>query len=136
MKFGLQLGREAGHSGLIPPGWRMAWYEPRRRVGVFLPPPFHALARAWRELRYRVRLAFSAPSRECADVFAMQREHRERRHLAEEYARGYVNGWGDSYRECLAVVESELSGHTGDVWSVGAILADADSGPRDPSQEN
>ena len=114
----------------------MAWYEPRRRVGRFLPAPLHAFARGWRELRYRVRLAWSAPPQECADVFAMQREHRERQRLAEEYARGYLNGWRDSYRECLAVVESELSRHADDVWAVGAIVTEADLDPRDPSQEN
>jgi hypothetical protein len=66
------------HGGVVPPGWRMAWYEPRRRVGVYYPAPLHWILRAWREFRYRAELAARAPSIERAQFLDMQRTHRER----------------------------------------------------------
>src|ERR1700722_19163571 len=106
MKFVLR--KEAGHGKAVPAGWRMAWYEPRRRVGVYFPAPLHFMFRALRELVYRWRTAVAAPSIEHAEVFEMQREHRERERMADEYARGYLNGWRECFRACLAVVEDEL----------------------------
>jgi len=44
MKTGITLRREAGHGGIIPRGWQMAWYEPLRRVGVYYPSPLQRLA--------------------------------------------------------------------------------------------
>lgn len=37
--------REIPLGGNIPSGWRMAWREPRRRVGVYYPAPFHWVIR-------------------------------------------------------------------------------------------
>jgi hypothetical protein len=100
-----RVRRDAGHGAVIPRGWRMAWYEPRRRVGVYLPAPLHLVFRVLRELAYRWRTAMAAPTIEHAEVFEMQRAHRERERLADEYARGYLNGWRECFRACLDVVE-------------------------------
>jgi hypothetical protein len=88
---------ELGHGMEPRRGWRLAWYEPRRRVGVFFPAPLHWMARAARELAWRLRLAWRAPTRERHDVFDLQRVHRERQKLAEEYARGYMQGWQECF---------------------------------------
>jgi hypothetical protein len=128
MRF--RFRREAGHGGVIPQGWRMAWYEPRRRVGVYFPAPLHWVFRVLRELLYRVRLAIAAPPVERADVFAMRREHSERERLADEYARGYLNGWRECFRACLDVVEDELD-RSHDTWAAGAMLADIEDPPLD-----
>ena len=32
---------------MIPRGWQMAWYEPRRRIGVYYPAPLHWLLRGF-----------------------------------------------------------------------------------------
>lgn len=107
----------------------MAWYEPRRRVGVYYPAPLHWLLRAWREFGYRLQLALRAPVRECAQVFEMQRAHRDRQRLAEEYARGYMAGWQECFAECLAAVESEIT-QVDEIWDVGGLLADAANSTR------
>ena len=91
----LKVRKEVSHGGVVPRGWQMAWYEPRRRVCVYYPAPLHWLLRAIREVVHRVREAVRAPCIERAEVFQMQRAHRER--VAEEYARGYMAGW----RECF-----------------------------------
>ena len=119
--------REAGHGGVVPRGWQMAWYEPRRRVGVYYPAPLHWILRAWREWRYRAELAVCAPSIECAQFFEMQRTHRERQQMAEEYARGYLAGWRECFHACLEAVQEELAGDDG-LWDVGEPPAD----PRKP----
>ncbi len=41
--------KEVSHGGIIPRGWKLAWYEPRRRVGVYCPAPLHWIFRAARE---------------------------------------------------------------------------------------
>jgi hypothetical protein len=134
MKLLSGMKREVSHGGIVPRGWQLAWYEPRRRLGVYYPRPLHWLLRGWRELAYRVRLAMRAPTLECTQVFDMQRTHRERHRLAEEYARGYVSGWRECFRECLNVVEEEISS-TRDVLEVldvrGWLPVDTD-----PSKEN
>jgi hypothetical protein len=84
----LKVHKEVSHGGVIPRGWQMAWYEPRRRVGVYYPAPLHWLLRGIREVVHRARAAVRAPGIERADVFQIQRAHRERERLAEEYARG------------------------------------------------
>ena len=61
MKNHWTIRREVGHEGEIPRGWKLAWYEPRRRMGVYFPTPLHRVARATRELIHRVRLAIDAP---------------------------------------------------------------------------
>jgi hypothetical protein len=126
----LKLRMEVGHCGVIPPGWRMAWYEPRRRVGVYYPPPLHWVLRALREIVYRIAVAFRAPTIECMQLFELQRTHHNRQKMADEYARGYLIGWRECFQACLATVEEELA-RSDDVWEVGALLSDAPKPPRD-----
>ena len=121
--------RDAGHGGFVPRGWRLAWYEPRRRVGVYCPPPLHWFARALREFRHRMRTAWRAPDSEGAQFFEMRRRHRERLRLADEYARGYMAGWGECFRACQEAIEDEMA-RTGGVWSMGATLAGGGKPPR------
>jgi len=128
MKFNLRLRKEVGHGGLIPRGWQMAWYEPRRCVGVYYLAPLHWIARAVRNAIYRVRLALEAPGVECAQFLAMQRANGERQRLADEYARGYMRGWRECFQTCVDAIEDEMSrGDT--VWDIGALLTDADHRP-------
>ena len=125
------LRREVGHGGRVPTGWRMAWYEPRRRVGVYYPPPLHWLLRGAREIFHRIRTAVLSPGIECLQIFEMQRTHRERERLADEYARGYLAGWRECFHTCLAAVEEELE-RSGNAWEIGALLADSTN----PGKEN
>ncbi|HKW87571.1 MAG TPA: hypothetical protein VJN21_02325 [Candidatus Acidoferrales bacterium] len=101
----LPLKRELGHGREPRRGWRMAWYEPRRRVGVYFPAPLHLLARGLREFRYRVVLAWRAPTREQRDVLDLQRVHREREKLAAEYSRGYLCGWQECFEQWVETIE-------------------------------
>jgi hypothetical protein len=128
----VKFRREVSHGGVIPRGWQLAWYEPRRRVGVYYPVPFHWFLRAIRELVHRVRAAVRAPGIERAEVFQMQRVHRERELLAEEYARGYMAGWRECFQTCLSAVEEEIS-RMDDTWDVGSFLPAA---PKPPGTEN
>ena len=132
MKKSLRMRREVSHGGVIPRGWQMAWYEPRRRVGVYYPAPLHWLLRAIREIVHRVRMAVRAPEIERAEVFQMQRTHQERQRLAEEYARGYMAGWGECFQTCLSAVEEEIS-RADDTWDIGSFLPAA---PKPPGAEN
>lgn len=87
----------------------MAWYEPKRRIGVYYPAPLNWVVRGLREFSYRLRIALCAPRMEQAQVFEMQRTHRERVRLAEEYANGYMAGWRECFRTCLEAVEEEIA---------------------------
>lgn len=73
------------------------------------------------EIAYRWRLVISAPTRkralEIEREVAFAQEHR----LAEEYSRGYLEGWHDCYAACLDAVEEEAS-RRDDVWAVGELL--------------
>ena len=71
-----------------------------------------------------------APGIERAEVFQMQRAHRER--LAEEYARSYMAGWRECFRTCLSAVEEEIA-RVDDTWDVGSFLPAA---PKPPGTEN
>jgi hypothetical protein len=126
----LKLRREVGHGGIVPPGWQMAWYEPRRRIGVYYPAPLHWMLRAVREVAYRVAVAFRAPAIECAQVFDMQRAQCDRQRMADEYARGYLVGWRECFDACLVAVEEELT-RSDDMWEIGALLAEAPKLPKD-----
>ena len=124
MKFNFQLRKEVGHGGVIPRGCQLAWYEPRRRVGVYYPAPLHWIARAVRNVIYRVRLALEAPGMEGAQFVAMQRANGERQRMADEYARGYMRGWRECFQTCVDAIEDEMS--RGDAaWDIGALLTDA-----------
>ena len=37
MKIVKSLRKEATHGAVIPAGWRLAWYEPKRRVACIIP---------------------------------------------------------------------------------------------------
>ena len=130
MKACWKLRRELGHGARVPRGWRMAWYLPRRRVGVYYPRPLHRLLRAAREIFFRLRMALCAPNVEGMQVFAMQRAHHDRERLADEYARGYMEGWRECFQACLTAVEEELAG-SGDIWEIGALLTDTPPTPKD-----
>jgi hypothetical protein len=131
MNSQLKFRREAGHGAQIPRGWQMAWYEPRRRIGVYYPAPLHWILRALREFAYRLRVALRAPCIERADALAMQRSHRDRQCLADEYARGYLAGWRECFHTCLEAVEEEIA-RADKVWDVGDLLA----GMPKPSRDN
>jgi hypothetical protein len=61
MKLLRGIRREVTHGGIVPRGWQMAWYEPRRRTGVYYPRPLNLLLRVLREFVYRcARRASSA----------------------------------------------------------------------------
>jgi hypothetical protein len=124
MKIAKSVRKEVTHGGVIPRGWQLAWYEPRRRVGVYYPAPLHWIARVTRELLRRARLAMRAPGIEHEEVFQMQRLHKERERLADEYARGYLSGWRECFQTCLTAVEEEIS-HADRTWDIGAFLTDS-----------
>jgi len=132
MMDSMKFRKEASHGGVIPRGWQMAWYEPRRRVGVHDPAPLHRLLRGIREVVHRVLAAVRAPGIERAEVFQMQRAHRERELLAEEYARGYMAGWRECFQTCLSAVEEEIA-RVDDAWEVGSFLPAA---PKPPGTES
>ena len=115
------LRKEVGHGGNIPSGYQLAWYEPRRRMGIYFPAPLHWLLRALRELSHRVQIAVKAPPIERDEVFLMQRAHREQERLAEEYARGYLVGWHECFHTCLDTVEEEIA-RVDDAWQIGTFL--------------
>jgi hypothetical protein len=126
MNLFLKLRAEVAHGGKAPRCWRLAWYEPKRRLGVYFPSPLHLALRALRELAYRLRLAVRAPRIECAQVFELQRAHRHRQSIAEEYARGYTAGWHECFEACLVAVEQELT-RSSELWEVGSLLTNAPS---------
>jgi hypothetical protein len=107
----------------------MAWYEPRRRLGVYYPPPLHWIFRALHELSYRVRIAMQAPRLEGAQFFEMQRAYRERRRMADEYARGYLVGWRECFDTCVNAIEDEMD-RTDEAWEIGAMLTDTGKPPQ------
>lgn len=109
MSMFTQLRREVGHGGIVPRGYQLAWYEPRRRIGVYYPAPLNWVLQALREFSYRLRIALHAPGMERAEVFQMQRNFHERQRLAEEYARGYLAGWHECFHACLDAVEEEIA---------------------------
>ena len=105
MKRRAILGRELTFGAPIPRGWRMAWYEPRRRVGIYFPAGLHWLMRAVREWAWRIGLAWNAHTRERHESEELQRVFRERQRLAEEYAGGYLAGWQECLEACVEALE-------------------------------
>jgi hypothetical protein len=122
MKMFRPLRREVGHGGIVPRGWQMAWYEPKRRVGVYYPAPLNWVLRALREFSHRLGIALRAPAIEREEVFQMQRFHRERQRLAEEYSRGYLKGWRECFDACLEAVEEEIA-RVDEAFNVADLLA-------------
>lgn len=115
------IRKEIPRGGPVPMGWRMAWYEPRRRIGVYGPVPLHWLLRFGREIFHRVRKTIADPRIERAEMAEMQRTHEEQQRLADEYARGYLNGWRECFHACLTTIEDELD-RANEVWDVGELL--------------
>lgn len=107
------LGQELTFGAPIPRGWRLAWYEPRRRVGVYFPVGLNWLIRTGRELVWRANLAWSAPTRERHESEDLQRVFRERQRLAEEYAGGYLAGWQECMDACVEAMGVDFGGRTG-----------------------
>jgi hypothetical protein len=99
---------------------------------VYYPALLHWSLRVIRELTHRVRAAVRAPGIERAEVFQMQRVHRDRELLAEEYAGGYKTGWRECFQTCLSEVEDEISRADHD-WEVESFLPAA---PKPPETEN
>lgn len=121
MNIGRFVRREVAQGGKVPAGWRMAWYEPRRHIAVYGPIFLHWLLRLAHEFVYRVHNAIAAPAIEQVEIAEMRKSHREKERFAEEYSRGYLNGWRDCLDACVAAVEDEFS-RTSQVWEAGETL--------------
>lgn len=118
-----RLRKEIGHGGTVPRGWRLAWYEPRRRVGIYFPTPLHCIARLLFEFSYRLKLALRAPRLERAELIAMRRTYNNQQRMAEEYSRGYMAGWRECYQACIDAIEREMD-RADEIWGVGDLLTD------------
>lgn len=116
-----RVTKDVACGGNVSPGWRMAWYEPRRRIGVYAPVPFHWVLRFAREFKYRLRWALAAPAIEETESLEMERRQQERERLADEYSRGYLNGWGECFDACVSAIEEECD-RTKEVWRFGEFL--------------
>ena len=106
MKRRCIFGRELTFGAPIPRGWRMAWYEPQRRVAVYFLAPLHWMMAAGRELAWRFGLAWNAHRRERQESDDLQRVFRERQRLAEEFAAGYLAGWHECLDACMEAFEA------------------------------
>lgn len=102
----------------------MAWYEPRGRIGVYAPVQIHWVLRFAREVAHRLRWALAAPTVEKSESIEMERRQLERERLAEEYLRGFLNGWGECFDACVSAIEDEC-GRTREIWQVGELLQEA-----------
>lgn len=122
------LRREIAPGGRIPRGWRIAWYEPKRCVGVYSPTPLHWILRVGREAAHRIRRTLGAPSIERAEAAEVEARNHERHRLAEEYSRGYLTGWRECLDTCLAAVEDEFVS-TDDLWTMGDLLSSSKRQP-------
>lgn len=128
MRMRRYLRREISSGGRIPCGWRIAWYEPKRRVGVYSPTPLNWILRVGREAVHRIRRTLGAPSIERAEAAEMEKQNHERHRLAAEYSRGYMTGWREGLDACLAAVEDEfVSGD--DLWTIGELLSSSKRQP-------
>jgi hypothetical protein len=121
MNIGRLVRREIAQGGRVPRGWRVAWYEPKRRIAVYSPILLHWVQRFGHELAFRVHKAMAARTVEQEEIAEMQRNLGERQRLAEEYSRGYLNGWRDCMDGCLAVVEEEFA-RTSQFGEMGEML--------------
>jgi hypothetical protein len=116
--------KSVAQGGRVPWGWRKAWQEPRRRVGVYSPAGLHWIFRFVREAIHRVRGAVGGPSIELAAALEIERAHRERQRITEEYSRGYLAGWRECFEACMAAMEDELASAK-DLWEMGDLLSDS-----------
>ncbi len=74
------------------------------------------------ELTHRFRLALFAPTLRRSLSIERERAQAERERMAEEYARGYLDGWHECYAACLEAVEESASERR-DIWAAGELLA-------------
>lgn len=81
------------------------------------------------EVAHRCRLALFAPTIQRSLVIERERAHAEREKMAEEFARGYLDGWHECYAACLETVEESVSGQR-DIWAAGELLAGSGSFPK------
>lgn len=116
--------RELSPGDPVPRGYRLAWYEPRRNVGVFFPLPLHWVSRGCRELRKCFWGGVRSPG-VARQALEAQRIEMERQRLAEEFARGYLIGWRECFQVCLNAIEDEIA-CGGEVWEAGRWLPGAD----------
>jgi hypothetical protein len=121
MNFLTKFWRKGPQGGRVRSGWRMAWDDPRRRVGMYTATPLHWVACMLQEFRYRVNIAVTAPSIERARACELQRAHQDRERLAEEYSKGYVAGWHECFEACLQAVEEEITS-ADEVWKMDAAF--------------
>ncbi len=70
-------------------------------------------ARALRELRWRFRSAWNAMPQERHEANEMRRAFRERQLLAEEFARGYLEGWQECFDGWTAAMKGESEERSG-----------------------
>ncbi|MFZ0880539.1 MAG: hypothetical protein WCA98_01465 [Candidatus Acidiferrales bacterium] len=110
MKRRAIIGRELTFGSRVPRGWRMAWYEPRRRIAVYFPAGLHCVMRLAREISWRVSMAWHAKSRERHESQEIQQVFRERQRLVEEYATGYLAGWQECIDACVQALEGDAGG--------------------------
>jgi hypothetical protein len=109
------LMRELAPGVAAPVGWRMGWFDPMRHVAIYFPAPLHWLARAAREVKWRVQLAVKSPGMDTERILAAQKQYGERMKLADEYARGYLEGWRECFESCAEIFEDEEE--SGEPWS-------------------
>ena len=81
------------------------------------------------EVAHRCRLALFAPTVQRSRAIERERSQAEREKMAEEYARGYLDGWHECYAACLEAVEESVSEQR-DTWEAGELLAGPWSSPK------
>ena len=123
MKVARLVRREVGGGCTVPTGWRMAWYDRKRRTAVYGPVPLHWMLRWGREFGHRVRAFVSGPAIEQMEALEVQRRDGERQRLADEYSRGYLEGWRACFEACLRTVEDEFEDGS-ELWEVGELLVE------------
>lgn len=117
------LRKEVSPGDAVPRAYRLAWYEPRRNVGVFFLLPLHWVFRGCRELRNWFWSGVRSPGA-AQQALEVQRMEVQRQRLAEEFARGYLIGWRECFQVCLNAIEDEIA-RGGEVWDSGRWLPDA-----------
>jgi len=104
---------------------------PGREVCTSKPSstPRSLIGRLTREVTYRWRLLWEAPSAARAYEMNSKTKYAERQRLVEEYARGYLEGWHECYAACLDAVEESVS-QKSEIWAAGDLLSGGDGPPK------
>lgn len=90
-------------------------------IGKFMHSEESRVAWFFEEILYRCRLVISAPTRQQALKNEREAAHSQQHELAEEYSKGYLEGWHDCYAACLAAIEEEAS-RKNEIWTAGDML--------------